>query len=108
MGIENLPNIVMIMLVQLYDCVCIYYLCVKIMPTLLAIPEVTALGQSYLDGTFMGDIDLYPRRQISLVQAIELIVQMVLRDASMSHPLRDFESMLRLDIVCVCVNTIRE
>ena len=34
---------------------------VKIMPALLAIPEVTALGQSYLDGTFTGDIDSYPR-----------------------------------------------
>ena len=52
----------MIKVVYLYDCVCIYYIHVKTMPALLAIPEVTALGQSYLDGTFMGDIDLYPRR----------------------------------------------
>ena len=31
------------------------------MPALLAITEITALGQSYLDGIFMGDTDLYPR-----------------------------------------------
>ena len=46
----------------------IIWLCMHILSmcenhaTLLAIPEVSALGQSYLDGTFMGDIDLYPRR----------------------------------------------
>ena len=50
------------------------------MHALLAIIEVTTLGQSYLDGTFMGDIDLYPRTYESLVQAIESIVQTVLRD----------------------------
>ena len=52
----------MMKLVYLYDCVYIYYIHVKNVPPLLAIPEVTALGQSYLDGTFMGGIDSYPRR----------------------------------------------
>ena len=38
---------------------------------------------------------------MSLVQAIDVIVQTVLRDVGMCHPLRDLESMLRLNIVCV-------
>ena len=36
-----------------------------------------------------------------MVQAIAVIVQTVLRDAGMCHPLRDLESMFRLNIVCV-------
>ena len=36
---------------------------------------------------------------MSLVQAIEWIVQTVLRDAGMCFPLRDLESILRLTIV---------
>ena len=50
--------------IYVYDRVHVYisilYLCI-IIPVLLAIMEVAASGQSYLDGTFMGDIDLYPR-----------------------------------------------
>ena len=51
----------MMKLVYLYECVYIYYIHVKNVPALLAIPEVTALGQSY-PVMPLGDIDLYPRR----------------------------------------------